>query len=151
MCDEKVAVRIPLPLPSVVCLVMGSWSLKAQVLPLLSFHNQARKTIRIPNTGLFPSCAVGLGVGYANTMFFAHVCRVFGLGRLYPCLQCGNWGQSSSAAGIQTSLCTHLCHSTRKTTSRKGRAKVQGLFSRLLGGRKTNSGDVDPEKSCWIC
>lgn len=81
-------------------------------------------------------------------MFFAQVCRAFGLSRLFPCLQCGNWGQSSSAAGIQRSLFIHLCHSTRKTTMRKGRAKVQGLLSRLLGGRKTNNGDLEPEKSC---
>lgn len=42
---------------------------------------------------------------------------------------------SSSAAEIQTSLFSHLCQSSRKMTTGKGRAEVWGFFSRLLGGK----------------
>lgn len=56
-------------------------------------------------------------------MFFTQVCRVFGLGRLYPCLPYGSWGQSSSAAGIQTSLFVHFVTAPEKQLL--GRAELR--------------------------
>jgi len=111
---------------------------------------RARNTIRVPNAGLFPSHAAGLGAGDKRhalrtrpqgspravqpRRWVGHLCGVS-----VPASGAGTGGSSggsgSSAPGTRTPLFFCLCQSTRKTTAGKGRAGAQGLFSRLLGGK----------------
>lgn len=154
MCDVKpvkVAMRVSLPLPSLVCFIMGLRRSRPSVSNAsIKFFILGQET---PSGFLIQPCfllmPLSLGPG-VQTEGALHVSAELSLGpcrpgfgwvasvgspSLPPVWAVGTGGSGSSAAEIQTSLFLRLCQSTRKTTAGKGRAEVRGLFSRLLGGK----------------